>query len=121
MSLSLGNQIIEAKHIRFQALSQLQLISFFLELSKCPKPLGFVQVCVGFTETVVDHPSVPALSSPAEPPPDPPPFNEVCINHICGSAKAVVVHVNNRALYLDERRKALNEWSEFLMDLCKSK
>ncbi len=39
---------------------------------------------------------------------------EAVVNHQSGLAKAGVAGVYNRALYLDERRKALANWSDFL-------
>jgi len=36
------------------------------------------------------------------------------VNHISGSAKAGVAGVYNRALYLDERRIALEQWAEWI-------
>ncbi|MGI9569548.1 MAG: tyrosine-type recombinase/integrase, partial [Desulfobulbia bacterium] len=45
---------------------------------------------------------------------------EACINHISGSAKAGVAGVYNRALYLDERREALNAWSGLILNIAHS-
>ena len=42
----------------------------------------------------------------------PPHVVEATINHISGSAKAGVAGVYNRALYLEERRRALTAWAE---------
>ena len=39
---------------------------------------------------------------------------EAVVNHVSGSAKAGVAGVYNRALYLDERRKALTAWAEYV-------
>ena len=39
---------------------------------------------------------------------------EAVVNHVSGSAKAGVAGTYNRALYLDERRIALNAWSNFV-------
>jgi len=39
---------------------------------------------------------------------------EAVVNHVSGLAKAGVAGVYNRALYLEERRRALTEWSRFL-------
>jgi integrase len=36
---------------------------------------------------------------------------EACVNHISGKAKAGVAGVYNKAVYLDERREALNAWA----------
>ncbi len=42
---------------------------------------------------------------------------EAVVNHVSGSAKAGVAGVYNRALYLDERRRALEGWSTFVDEL----
>jgi hypothetical protein len=42
---------------------------------------------------------------------------EAVVNHVSGIAKAGVAGVYNRALYLDERRRALDVWSEFISEL----
>jgi integrase len=42
----------------------------------------------------------------------PPYVVEAVVNHVSGSAKAGVAGVYNRALYLDERQKALNRRSD---------
>lgn len=42
---------------------------------------------------------------------------EAAVNHQSGMAKAGVAGVYNRALYLDERRKALSEWSLYVAQL----
>ena len=47
----------------------------------------------------------------------PPHVVEACINHISGSAKVGVAGVYNRALYLDERRDALNAWNRMVLRL----
>ncbi len=39
---------------------------------------------------------------------------EAVINHISGQAKAGVAGVYNRALYLDDRRRALEAWAAYL-------
>jgi integrase len=39
---------------------------------------------------------------------------EAIVNHTTGAAKAGVAGVYNRALYLDERRAALNLWAEYI-------
>jgi len=39
---------------------------------------------------------------------------EAVVNHVSGLAKAGVAGVYNRALYLDERRRTLDVWSEFI-------
>ncbi len=39
---------------------------------------------------------------------------EAVVNHVSGLAKAGVAGVYNRALYLEDRRRALNEWAKFL-------
>ena len=42
---------------------------------------------------------------------------EAVVNHVSGLAKAGVAGVYNRALYLDERRRTLDVWSEFISEL----
>ena len=42
---------------------------------------------------------------------------EACVNHISGSAKAGVAGVYNKAVYLKERREALNAWAEYIAGL----
>ena len=42
---------------------------------------------------------------------------EAVVNHVSGLAKAGVVGVCNRALYLDDRRRALTVWSQYLTKL----
>jgi hypothetical protein len=42
---------------------------------------------------------------------------EAVINHISGAAKAGVAGVYNRALYLEERKRALERWSKLLQTL----
>lgn len=42
---------------------------------------------------------------------------EAVVNHISGLAKAGVAGVYNRALYLEDRRRALNAWHVWLRDL----
>ncbi len=44
----------------------------------------------------------------------PPHVVEAVVNHVSGSAKVGVAGVYNRALYLDERRKALSAWAEYV-------
>lgn len=39
---------------------------------------------------------------------------EACVNHVSGLAKAGVAGVYNKALYLDDRRRALEAWAEYL-------
>ena len=45
---------------------------------------------------------------------------EAVVNHISGSAKAGVAGVYNRALYLDERRTALERWAEWINKMKRS-
>jgi integrase len=45
---------------------------------------------------------------------------EAVVNHVSGSAKAGVAGVYNRALYLDDRRRALNAWESWLSDVMKT-
>lgn len=42
---------------------------------------------------------------------------EAVVNHVSGLAKAGVAGVYNRALYLDDRRKALEAWADHLAEL----
>jgi hypothetical protein len=42
---------------------------------------------------------------------------EAVVNHMSGLAKAGVAGVYNRALYFDERRRALVLWASWLRDL----
>jgi hypothetical protein len=42
---------------------------------------------------------------------------EAVVNHISGQAKAGVADVYNRALYLDDRRRALESWAAYLCKL----
>ena len=44
----------------------------------------------------------------------PPHVVEAVVNHMSGAAKAGVAGVYNRALYLEERKRALERWSKFL-------
>lgn len=44
----------------------------------------------------------------------PPHVVEAVVNHMSGAAKAGVAGVYNRALYLKERKRALERWSKFL-------
>jgi integrase len=39
---------------------------------------------------------------------------EAVVNHVTGSAKAGVAGVYNRALYMDERRNALERWDQYI-------
>jgi hypothetical protein len=39
---------------------------------------------------------------------------EAVVNHISGPAKRGVAGVYNRALYLDDRRRALTAWSDLI-------
>lgn len=39
---------------------------------------------------------------------------EACVNHVSGLAKAGVAGVYNKALYLDDRRRALEAWANYL-------
>jgi len=45
---------------------------------------------------------------------------EAVVNHMSGLAKAGVAGVYNRALYLDDRRSALDGWSRYIMDLART-
>jgi hypothetical protein len=45
---------------------------------------------------------------------------EAVVNHTSGLAKAGVAGVYNRALYLDDRRRALNLWQHWLFSLSAS-
>lgn len=47
----------------------------------------------------------------------PPHVVEACVNHISGGAKAGVAGVYNKALYLAERREALEKWAKFVTEL----
>lgn len=47
----------------------------------------------------------------------PPHVVEACVNHISGGAKAGVAGVYNKALYLNERRAALDAWGQLVMSL----
>ena len=42
---------------------------------------------------------------------------EAIVNHISGVAKAGVAGVYNRALYLEDRRQALNSWEDWIAEL----
>ena len=42
---------------------------------------------------------------------------EACVNHISGSAKAGVAGVYNKAIYLDERRAALESWGSYVVSI----
>jgi hypothetical protein len=42
---------------------------------------------------------------------------EAVVNHMSGMAKAGVAGVYNRALYLQERRRALQSWAEYIYRL----
>jgi integrase len=48
----------------------------------------------------------------------PPHVVEAVVNHLSGAAKAGVAGVYNRALYLGERRRALEVWAEWLRAIC---
>jgi integrase len=39
---------------------------------------------------------------------------EACVNHVSGMAKAGVAGVYNKALYMDDRRRALEAWANYL-------
>jgi hypothetical protein len=45
----------------------------------------------------------------------PPHIVEAVVNHTSGLAKAGVAGVYNRALYLSDRRKALDTWSDYVL------
>ena len=47
----------------------------------------------------------------------PPHVVEAVVNHVSGLAKAGVAGVYNRALYLSERRRALQRWSDYVAEL----
>jgi len=42
---------------------------------------------------------------------------EACVNHISGGAKAGVAGVYNKALYMDDRRRAFGAWADYLQKL----
>ncbi len=42
---------------------------------------------------------------------------EAVVNHVTGAAKAGVAGVYNRALYMDERRNALERWDQHIGNL----
>ena len=42
---------------------------------------------------------------------------EAIVNHMSGLAKAGVAGVYNRALYLEDRRRALNAWHNWLREM----
>lgn len=44
---------------------------------------------------------------------------EACVNHVSGVAKMGVAGVYNKALYLDERKIALDEWGAFVSSIIK--
>ena len=44
----------------------------------------------------------------------PPHIVEAVVNHVSGAAKAGIAGVDNRALYLDDRRAALEKWSKLM-------
>jgi hypothetical protein len=46
---------------------------------------------------------------------------EAIINHISGAAKAGVAGVYNHAVHLEERRKALEEWSAHILQLVRAR
>jgi integrase len=43
---------------------------------------------------------------------------EAVVNHMSGLAKAGVAGVYNRALYFDDRRRALQNWADYVNGLC---
>ena len=43
---------------------------------------------------------------------------EAVVNHMSGLAKVGVAGVYNRALYFDERRRALQNWADYVNGLC---
>lgn len=45
---------------------------------------------------------------------------EATVNHVSGTAKRGVAGVYNRALYLDERRSALEAWSKYVIEVVES-
>ena len=47
----------------------------------------------------------------------PPHVVEATVNHVSGLAKSGVAGVYNRALYLEERRDALDQWAKLLQGL----
>ena len=49
----------------------------------------------------------------------PPHVVEAVVNHASGLAKAGVAGVYNRALYLEERRKALLAWSDYIEQIAR--
>lgn len=46
---------------------------------------------------------------------------EACVNHISGGAKAGVAGVYNKALYLRERREAMNAWATYVATILAGK
>jgi hypothetical protein len=40
---------------------------------------------------------------------------EAVVNHVSGPAKRGVAGVYNRAIYLDDRRRALEAWADFVV------
>jgi integrase len=44
---------------------------------------------------------------------------EACLNHISGPAKKGVAGTYNKALYLDDRRKAMRRWAEYIQEAVK--
>jgi integrase len=42
---------------------------------------------------------------------------EACVNHVSGSAKAGVAGVYSKALYINERRHALERWANWIMEI----
>lgn len=46
---------------------------------------------------------------------------EACVNHVSGMAKAGVAGVYNKALYMDDRRRALEAWANYLDGLISPK
>ena len=45
---------------------------------------------------------------------------EAVVNHMSGLAKAGVAGVYNRALYFEERRRALQNWADYVESLFKA-
>lgn len=47
----------------------------------------------------------------------PPHIVEACVNHVSGLAKAGVAGVYNKAVYLEERRRAMEAWADYVQRL----
>ena len=45
---------------------------------------------------------------------------EAVVNHVSGPAKRGVAGVYNRAIYLDDRRRALEAWADFVVSASNS-